>query len=298
MATIAKTIVATGTSSGLGFEAIKQLLQQAKQPYKFFLGARNAEKIQAAYDALKYDSATHSVAVLPLELTDLRSVKTFAAQALAKLGAEKLDYVLLNAAVSKGATGPGLNGSKWCEAYIVNHLSQHYLLHLLRDKLVASSARVVVVSSGVVRNVRDKDPTTLDVDLLADSGANGRVIYSGTKFVQLVGAYHWRSTLKQNCPVIAVSPGFVPLTGLSRNSPEMKLTMDMPDARTVADGAKSILAALERTDVPTDGLDQLFFTSWGEWWPKEEYGLSLDKTLWEKWCPSRGQIEAEFKLLD
>jgi len=34
-------------------------------------------------------------------------------------------------------------------------VAQHYLVHLLREKLVESKARVVVVSSGAVRQVKD-----------------------------------------------------------------------------------------------------------------------------------------------
>ena len=60
--------------------------------------------------------------VLPLELSDLKGVKTFAEQTLAKLGSDRLDYVLLNAGIAQGADRPGPNGSKWCESYIVNHL--------------------------------------------------------------------------------------------------------------------------------------------------------------------------------
>jgi hypothetical protein len=34
-------------------------------------------------------------------------------------------------------------------------------------------------------------------------------------------------------------------------------------------------------------------TSWGEWWPKDVYKLSLSKTLQDKWSPSQEQIEEE-----
>lgn len=33
--------------------------------------------------------------------------------------------------------------------------AQHYLVHLLREKLEASQSRLVVVSSGAIRNVSD-----------------------------------------------------------------------------------------------------------------------------------------------
>ncbi|KUI65485.1 WW domain-containing oxidoreductase [Cytospora mali] len=281
----AKTVVATGASSGLGFELVKQLLAQA-EPYRFILGARDTETTKKAYDELKFDSATHSVTVLPLELSNLKGVKSFSQQTLQKLGQDKLDYLLLNAGVAKGAEGPGPYGSKWCEPYIVNHLSQHYLTHLLREKLVASNSRVIVVSSGAVRLVTDA--AEFDKTLLAGSGLGPIDIYSGTKFVQLLGAHWWRRQLPQ-CDVLAVSPGLIPQTGLSRHS-AMSITASMPDAKSVPEGAQSILRAFTRSDFPSDP-EQIFLTSWGEWWGKDVYEKTLDKELQEKWCPSQEDIE-------
>lgn len=56
-------------------------------------------------------------------------------------------------------------------------------------------------------------------------------------------------------------------------------------------GAQSIFRAFTRTDFPSDP-DQIFLTSWGEWWGKDVIEKSLDKTLQNKWCPSRAEIEA------
>jgi NAD(P)-dependent dehydrogenase (short-subunit alcohol dehydrogenase family) len=100
---------------------VKQLLLQA-QPCRFILGARDTNKTQEAYDGLGYDAAAHSVSVLPLDLADLRGIKTFAQQTLSKLGQDKLDVLFLNAGMTKAADGPGPHGSKWCEPYVVNHL--------------------------------------------------------------------------------------------------------------------------------------------------------------------------------
>ncbi|KAI1753721.1 hypothetical protein F4782DRAFT_495448 [Xylaria castorea] len=288
---IAKTIVATGASSGLGFEAVKQLLQQT-QPYRFILGARDLRSTQAAYDGLKYDAAMHSVSILPLELADLRGVKSFAQQTLDKLGNDNLDILLLNAAMNKPATGPGPNGSKWCEALVVNNLSQHYLTHLLEEKVRESRSRVVVVSSGSIRNIRDDDPDTLDIDLKADSGADGFVVYGASKFAQLLSTHWWRRRLGNSARVVAVSPGLIPGTGLGRHL-DIKFDMNsLPDAKPVDEGAKSILQALTRDDFPSDP-EQIFLTSWGEWWPKDVYSLSLDEALQCKWSPSKEQIEKE-----
>lgn len=57
-------------------------------------------------------------------------------------------------------------------------------------------------------------------------------------------------------------------------------------------GAQSILRAFTRSDFPSDP-DQIFLTSWGEWWGKDTIEKSLDKKLQDKWCPSTEEIEAE-----
>ncbi|KAM6527797.1 hypothetical protein FALCPG4_008838 [Fusarium falciforme] len=288
MASLAKTVVATGVSSGLGLEAIKQLLEQT-QPYKVILGARNIQNTQKAYDALQYDRTANAVTILPLDLSDLKGVKSFAEKTLEKLGQGKIDYLLLNAGISNGSEGPGPHGSKWCEAHIVNHLSQHYLVHLLREKLVESKSRIVFVSSGAVRNV--PDPSVLDAELKAGSGMSGRTTYPQTKFTALLGAHWWRRQLAGTNDVVAVSPGLIPNTGIGRGS-GMKLTHEMPDAKSVPEGAQSILRAFTRSDFPKDP-DRIFLTSWGEWWEKSVIEKTTDKALQDKWCPSKEDIERD-----
>ena len=104
---------------------MKQLLGQT-QAYKFILGARNVETTKAAYDKLQYDNSRHSLTILPLELTDLQTVKSFAHQTLKNLGQEPLDFLLLNAAIARSADGsPGPNGSQWSHSFIVNHLCEY-----------------------------------------------------------------------------------------------------------------------------------------------------------------------------
>ncbi|KAF4973574.1 hypothetical protein FZEAL_9293 [Fusarium zealandicum] len=288
MASLAKTVVATGVSSGLGLEAMKQLLEQT-QPYRIILGARNTQNTEKAYDGIKYDRETNGVSILPLDLADLKGVKSFAEQTLEKLGEDKVDYLLLNAGISNDAEGPGPHGSKWCEAHVVNHLSQHYLVHLLREKLVESKSRIVFVSSGAARGV--PDPSVLDDDLKASSGTPGKTTYPETKFTALLGAHWWRRQLTGSNDVVAVSPGLIPGTGIGRGS-GMSPKKDMPDAKTVPEGAQSILRAFTRSDFPEDP-DRIFLTSWGEWWEKSMIDKSLDKQLQDKWCPSKEEIERD-----
>ncbi|KAF8176844.1 hypothetical protein K438DRAFT_1846241 [Mycena galopus ATCC 62051] len=277
-ASIAKTIVATRASSGLGFKAIKQLLAQ-NQPYKFILSARDVATTQAAYNKVEFDKS--------------QQLKMFSQQVLERLGqAEKIDCLMLNATRSHGAEQAGPHGSKWCESYIVILLTiYHYLVHLFRDKLVASSTRIVFVSSGAMQMV--KDPSTLEMTLKVSSGAVVMTVYPASKLAALFGMHWWRCQLTGQCTVIAVSPGLIPDMGLGRGMPGVTVPLEMlKDVKSVTVGAASILAAFMCTDLPED-LDCIFLTSWGEWWGRDDITVSLDKALQDKWSLSKEEIERE-----
>ncbi|KAJ3493655.1 hypothetical protein NLG97_g4600 [Lecanicillium saksenae] len=286
MASVSKTIVATGVSSGLGLEALKQLLQ-APQPYRVVLGARNTSGMEQSLREMEFESA-NKVEVLPLDLADLKGTKTFAEAALAKLGDTKIDYLFLNAAITNPAVA-NPRGYRWCESAVVNHVSQFYLVHLLREKLVASKSRIVFISSGAATSV--SDPSIVEDGLKSGAGTESRTLYPMTKFVQLLGAHWWRRELTGICDVVAVSPGLVPGTGLTRGS-NFQIPSGLPDAKTIPQGAQSMLAALTRSDFPEDP-DRIFLTSWGEWWDKAVIEKSLDKDLQDKWAFSKEDIEKE-----
>ncbi|KAM3539289.1 hypothetical protein ARSEF1564_007785 [Beauveria bassiana] len=286
MASAARTIIATGVTSGLGFEALKQLLQ-APQPYRVVLGARNPSGMQLSLRDVTFESA-NKVEVLPLDLADLKGTRTFAEATLDAIGDAKIDYLFLNAGITKPAV-VNPRGYRWCESAVVNHVAQFYLVHLLREKLVASKSRIVFVSSGAVRSV--PDPDAAEEILKSGSGAADLRLYRMTKFVQLLGAHWWRRELTGVCDVVAVSPGLVPETGLARDS-AIELPAGSPDARTVPQGAQSLLAALTRSDFPQD-LDRIFLTSWGEWWEKSVIEKTLDRQLQDKWSFSKEDIEKE-----
>ncbi|KAK0622430.1 hypothetical protein B0T14DRAFT_426089 [Immersiella caudata] len=296
MSTTAKAIVATGASSGLGFEVIKQLLSQSAQPYNFILGVRNVEKTQAAFNSLNFDRAFHTLTLLPLDLSNLPTVVTFAAQTLSTLASANLSYLFLNAAISEPAgpaepprtTNP--NDSRWSKTYIVNHLSQHLLTHFFHPKLIHSQSRIVITSSASFREV--EDPSAFEHNLLAGSGTPGRKLYAETKFVQLLGAHWWRRNLQgTGCVVVAVSPGLVPATNIGTGM-GVDFTMDWPGAREIGDGAASIIEAFRRDDFP-ENADQVFLTSWGEWWGRDVLEKTLDRELQDRWCPGKEKIEED-----
>ena len=99
-----------------------RLVLQGNEPYHLVLGCRSVKDTRAAYEGIKYDTSTHNIIFLPLDLSHLKTVKEFAKQTLDALGHDKIDYLMMIAGLSKGAKEPGINGSKWCEPFIVNHL--------------------------------------------------------------------------------------------------------------------------------------------------------------------------------
>ena len=79
-----------------------------------------------------------------------------------------------------------------------------------------------------------RDIGTLE-DAVKAGSDSGTYIYSATKFIQLLGAQWWRRQLHGTCQVVAVSPGLIPGTNLSRYG-GMKMDMSMPDAKPVPEG--------------------------------------------------------------
>lgn len=75
----------------------------------------------------------------------------------------------------------------------------------------------------------------IEKQLLAGSGEDAQTIYSNSKFVQLLAAHWWRRQLQGSCDVVAVSPGLIPQTSLSRYV-NIGMSMSMPDAKTVPEG--------------------------------------------------------------
>ncbi|KAK8109179.1 hypothetical protein PG984_014980 [Apiospora sp. TS-2023a] len=289
---VRKFIIATGCSSGLGFEVVKQLITRGQYgtAYTVIIGARDVGCTLAAYGTVTYENRKHRLHVLSVDLNNLGSVQEFAKKAMEAIPeGSSLDWLFLNAGMQAKAGSSSCN-SKWCDTQVVNSLSQHYLMHELRPHLVAAKTRIVVVSSG---GIKQGDPEQADRVLLANSGADEHTVYCQSKFTQLLNAHWWRRELAGSCIVVAVSPGLIPNTGIFRNIEESKRpTMQSTDAKTVEEGAQNLLRAFTCTDMPEDP-DRIFLTSWGTWWERSDIQNTLDKELQNKWSPSKEEIKAE-----
>lgn len=67
---------------------------------------------------------------------------------------------------------------------------------------------------------------------------------------------------------------------------------DLPNLIFFRSGAQSLLAAFTRDDFP-ENPDQIFLTSWGEWWSAETIAKSLDKKMQDEWSWSREELEKD-----
>lgn len=159
------TVVATGLTSGLGLETLKQLVawrsQDRAPTFRIIIGARNIPpKDQVERDILSLrTSPSTTVEYLPLDLSSPSSVETFSDSVrdllqagTAGAGAGTLIDILLLCA---GSTTPAYrnivlphSGIEVEETLYVNVISQARLANRL-SPLIAAKGRISIVNSGL-----------------------------------------------------------------------------------------------------------------------------------------------------
>ncbi len=136
-------VLITGpTPGGIGAESAKSLA--TADPKHLILAGRTLSKIQPLIDDLSSTHPNVKVSFVQLDLANLKSVREAAESVKVALAGDKIDVVILNAAVMAcpyALTADGVESQ-----FATNHLG-HFLFGnlLLKDGLVGS--RVVVVSS-------------------------------------------------------------------------------------------------------------------------------------------------------
>jgi NAD(P)-dependent dehydrogenase (short-subunit alcohol dehydrogenase family) len=96
-----KIVLITGGNAGIGFEAVKALLESDKQQYVVLMGTRSLEKGQKAIDELKKEVVNTSSAV-ELVQVDISSDESIeAAYAGVKAKYDHIDALINNAGESQ-----------------------------------------------------------------------------------------------------------------------------------------------------------------------------------------------------
>jgi NAD(P)-dependent dehydrogenase (short-subunit alcohol dehydrogenase family) len=255
------TIVMTGGTSGLGQVAADRLL--ATPATRLLLGTRRPGPPAAAAETL------------PLDLTRLDSVRSFAAAVSERLGATPIDALVLNAGRSGHADGRTVDGFE--TTFVVNHLAHYLLLRLLLPRL-ANQARIVLTTSGThdpAQRAPLPPPRHADARLLArpeldpdrdqrPRTAGGRA-YTASKLCVVLTARALAAQPEaraRQLTMVAYDPGRTPGTGLLRNeglvlralwrvlgSPLLRPLVPRANSRKAAGGALAELA-LGRTRPP------------------------------------------------
>ena len=235
-----QTVIITGGNSGLGLACAREILTKSPRSH-VVIACRDAERGNAAVEELRQGAQRGAaVEAMMLDLASLASVRAFADELERRLKAGELPAIggLVCNAGFQGARGLTKDGYE--RTFGVNHLG-HYLLVNLLLPLLAPSARIAVVASGVhdpaqlealpsalapsmpvpawnepaKLAVGELGPQGRDDDEAADRGRR----YSTSKLANVYFTYDLARRLPAGTTVNAFDPGLMPGTGLAREYP-------------------------------------------------------------------------------
>jgi NAD(P)-dependent dehydrogenase (short-subunit alcohol dehydrogenase family) len=270
-----KTILITGATSGIGYEAAKEI---AKSDCTLVFTARDAEKAEKTKAAIiAYSGNTH-IDYLLVDFDSFDSIR----QMVLKFTQthSQLDVLVNNAGVwemERKASKDGIEMN-----FAVNYLAPFLLTNLLLPLLKKSEAGRIVNTSSMAHR---RNILMLHDLEYKNQAYDGVATYSQSKLCNLLFTLHLQEILK-NTPITAntVHPGYVQ-TNLFNNMGGERDWRNVPSAY---DGARStIYAALSPELV---GVSGKYFYHEGENQPTD---MALDKNLAHQlWDKSVEYVEA------
>ncbi len=173
-----KNAVVTGANSGIGYETARAL---ARKGATVILACRDAKKGQQAVQKIKLELPEAKADLMPLNLSELASVRRFAAEFKNRYGG--LDLLINNAGIMAVPFGRTADGFEL--QFGTNHLGHFALTLLLIDRINrAPRARVVTVSSAGHRWSK------MDFDNLnAEKSYDPQKAYGQSKLANLLFTY-------------------------------------------------------------------------------------------------------------
>ena len=237
-----KTVLITGSNSGIGFEAAAQLAEAGWG--NVILACRTEEKAEAARKLLVDRTGRDPFKVLAIDTSEVDSAIAASNQLLED--DIHVDFLLLNA----GATGstPIFNSDGVEITWASNLVGHHVLaMRLLGNGLLTPSARIVIAGSegsrGTVPGMK-----VHDIEAVANDHHDGDRVAAIESLAKIRGPYRfnsnneyvsskmvvawWVAALSRKLPagmtVNAVSPGSVPGTNFARNASWMVRLLMVP----------------------------------------------------------------------
>lgn len=227
-----KTVVVTGANSGLGLYTSKYLL---KSGFTVVLACRNLQKAAKAKNWLqrktKNDQVTKDqIKIAHLDLASFNSIRKFCKA----LPTNNLYGIVCNAGLAYTTptrfTKDGIE-----ETFGVNHLGHFLMVNLLLNQ-AQNLKRIAVVASDVHNpEIQSHFPAPKFEKIselaypndakVTDWEKEGNQRYANSKFCNVLFTYQlvqeFKKTHRDHILVNAFNPGFIPGTGLGRNSSPM-----------------------------------------------------------------------------
>lgn len=232
-----KTVIVTGSNTGIGYETALDLY---KKGAKVYVASRNQEKALNAIERMKSDGGTGELIFEELDLASLSSVKTFADNIIK--AESRLDLLINNAGIM---IPPQAKTEDGFEIQFGVNFVGHFALtgHLFKLLEATKGSRVVTLSSIAHRGAKiDFDNFRLEKEY-----QNWRE-YGQSKLADIIFALEFEKRLRKNGNQIislAAHPGFSETDLQKYMDKDMLASLELMTAK---EGAQPTLAACLRED--------------------------------------------------
>jgi NAD(P)-dependent dehydrogenase (short-subunit alcohol dehydrogenase family) len=192
-----KTIVVTGSNSGIGKEAANTL---AESGHRILMLSRDSQKSIDAHQEIVFRSGNENVFLIPVDLSDPNSIRS--AVENIKKEYQVIDVLVNNAGVYKVKRQETHNGVEM--TFAVNFLATFMLSQMLFENLHASgNGRIINVVSELYKN------GSIDFDnLMLEKGYKAGDAYANSKLATVLYTVELAKRVKnKGIRVIAMHPG-------------------------------------------------------------------------------------------
>lgn len=277
-----KTIIVTGSNSGLGYHTALAL---AEHGAKVILACRNSGKCEEAKKKILEHAPASHVQCMTLNLASFKSIRSFVTEFISAYG--KVDVLVNNAGVmaipQRELTEDGI------EFQIGTNHFGHFLLTSLLFPNITSGGRIINHSSALHMVHAMRFPHR---DIQSSEWYDPATAYSNSKFANLLFTYEINNRLAEvgnvrGIKAIAVHPGYTATNLLTERVPYVDIISSYL-AMKGEDGSKSqLFAAVDPKAAPSyhNYIGPLYIAfgapstqyTWPSAWERER-----QKKLWEE----------------
>ena len=214
--TALKTVIITGSSSGLGLATTKKIAKNFSN-YRIIMACRNLTKANKAKDEIVKETKNNNIIVMEIDTSSLESVQNFVKN-YKKSSFGKIYALVCNAGID--AFHPGNSKEGYDIVFATNHLG-HFLLVNSLIPCIEENGRILMVSSDMhdpPKEIFKENVEWIGTEKIAkpdENMAKSRVRYCLSKLCNLYFTYEFKKRMKDKKILInAFTPGFIPETGL------------------------------------------------------------------------------------